>query len=122
MAETWRVDPDRVVGVLAGIDDDGVELARSVGRVEELLYSRSSLSVDGRTALANAWSAFIDERRLVPGTLMHVLASSAQALTEATVAVVAGDEQMASDGREATARALDEWGIDSATAYGEGML
>lgn len=125
MTDGWSVDPDRVVGVLAGIDDEGTELARAAASIDELVYARATLSVDGRTALSNAWGAFLEERRLVPGTLMHTLAASAAALTEATVAVVAGDEQMAADGRAASvaaeATALDEWGIDSPDAYGNGM-
>ncbi|MDW4574012.1 hypothetical protein R8Z57_14625 [Microbacterium sp. M3] len=122
MTDSWSVDPDRVIGVLAGVDDEGVELAEAAAAMDRLAASGATLSVDGRTTLSQAWEAFLDERRLVPGKLMHTLAMSAQALTEATTAVVAGDARMMSDGRDAEARALDEWGIDSPNAYGGGML
>ena len=122
MSDGWSVDPDRVVGVLAGVDDEGVQLAAAAASLDEAVYAGGGLSADGRTVLSNAWQAFLDERRLVPGQLMHVLAASAQSVTEATVAVVTGDERMASDSRTAEATALDEWGIDSAAAYGDGML
>lgn len=118
----WSVDPDRVVGVLAGVDDNGSGLASALKQADELAFSASSLSVDGRTTLSNAWAAFIDERRMVPGKLMHVLASSARSVSEATVAVVAGDAEMESNARTAEERALTEWGIESMDAYGGGVL
>ena len=118
MSDGWSVDPDRVAGVLAGIDDEGVHLATAAASLDEAVYAGAGLSADGRTVLSNAWQAFLDERRLVPGQLMHVLAASAQSVTEATVARWT---KKASDGRAAEATALDEWGIDSAAAYGNGM-
>lgn len=120
--EGWRVDPDLVVGILAGIDDEGVDLALAAVSMNELAFEGGAgLKVDGRTTLANAWNAFLDDRRLVPGKLIHVLSSSAQSVTDATVSIVTGDEQMAGDGRDAETYALAEWGIDSSDAYGNGM-
>lgn len=118
----WRVDPDRVIGVLAGVDDEGAGLARAATDIDALAARGSAgLNPDGRTAVANAWQNFIDERRLVPGKLVHVLTSSARAVGEATVAVVAGDERMASDTRQVGQYALEQWGIETELAYMSGV-
>jgi hypothetical protein len=122
VVQGWRVDPDRVVGVLAGIDDDGAKLASTPKRADELYLAHASLRVDGRATVAHAWGGFLEERRRVPGALIGVLASSAEALTEATVAVVSGDELMAADFEGAEASALERWGIDSILAYGGGSF
>lgn len=117
MTDGWSVDADRVLGILAGVDDAGSGLADAANGMDEMLYSASSLSVDGRTAVSNAWADFISERRLVPGKLMHLLASSANSVTEATVAVVAGDAEMETNAIAAEERARVEWGIESVAAY-----
>lgn len=114
----WRVDPDRVIGVLAGIDDDGIALTQAVTDVQSLAWEGGAgLKADGRTTVANAWNTFLDDRMLVPGKLIHVLSAAAVAVTSATTAVVAGDEQMAGDARNAEALALERWGIEPAAAY-----
>jgi hypothetical protein len=114
----WRVDPDRVVGILAGVDDEGARLAQAVTDTDALAWNHAAtLSVDGRTAVLHAWQAFFDDRRLVPGKLIHVVTRAASAVTEATTAVVAGDETMAGDSRRAEEYALENWGIDSPWAY-----
>jgi len=122
VTDGWSVDPDRVMGVLAGVDDAGASLEGAGKAMDELSFSASSLSVDGRTMVSNAWASFVGERRLVPGKLMHVLASSARSVTEATVAVVAGDAEMETNAATAEERARVEWGIESDVAYGGGML
>lgn len=117
----WRVDPDRVIGILAGIDDEGVHLEQAVTDTDALAWENdAALSVDGRTRLLHAWQAFFDDRRLVPGKLIHVVTRSASAVTGATTAVVAGDDTMAGDTRQSEQHALDSWGIDSVLAYQDG--
>lgn len=116
--EGWRVDPDRVVGVLAGVDEEGARLGQLIADAEALAFEGgSSLVVDGRTALAQAWEAFLDDRRLVPGKLIHAVTTCSAAVSEATVAVVAGDAEMAANGGVAAQYALREWDIDSVHAY-----
>jgi hypothetical protein len=117
----WRVDPDRVIGVLADIDDDGADLAQAGTDVQNLAWEGGAgLKADGRTTVANAWTAFLEDRSLVPGKLTHVLSSAAAAVTEATVSVVSGDEEMAGNGRDAEALALERWGIEPPAAYQSG--
>ncbi|MFE7844389.1 DUF6507 family protein [Microbacterium sp. NPDC057407] len=118
----WRVDPDRVVGILAGIDDAGSVLTRAAKDVDALYPAPVSLALDERTSVATAWTDFFEDRRAVPGKLIHVLSSSATALSEATVAVIAGDERMAADAAVAERQAFDRWGLDSSVAYGNGMF
>jgi hypothetical protein len=94
----WRVDADGVLGVLAGLDDQREEFESAHRKLEEAAFERSaSLTVDGRTTVSAAWDRFMEERRLMPGRLMHSVASAAQAVGEATAAVIAGDEEMAHD-------------------------
>lgn len=114
----WSVDPDRVVGVLSAIDGDGGNLTLAVAEADSLIWDGGpQLQADGRTTLSNAWNYFLENRRDVPGKLIHVISSSAEAVTAATTAVVSGDEQMSSSAREAEAFALEEWGIDEVWAY-----
>lgn len=116
----YRVDPDRVIGVLAGVDDAGAGIAQAIIDMENLALEGQSLVTDGRRTLASAWSDLLDERRYVPGTLAHVVAAAASAVSEATNAVVAGDVDMSVSTAEAESRALDEWGIDSSVSYAQG--
>ncbi|KTR94348.1 hypothetical protein NS220_09390 [Microbacterium testaceum] len=117
----YRVDPDRVIGVLASVDDAGAGIADAISGIDALALEGGSLSVDGRRTLSAAWGDFLEERRLVPGKLAHIVASSATAVTEATTAVVAGDVEMSVTAGEAESRALDDWGIDSLDAYTSGV-
>ena len=55
----WRVDPDGVLGVLAGIDDLGPDFESAQNGISEAASAASTLSVDGRTVLSSAWAAFI---------------------------------------------------------------
>lgn len=116
----YRVDPDRVIGVLAGVDDAGAGIAQAIDDMDALALEGLSLTVDGRHSLASAWSDLLDERRYVPGKLAHVVAAAASAVSEATTAVVTGDVDMSVTTAEAESRALDEWGIDSSVSYGQG--
>jgi hypothetical protein len=116
----YRVDPDRVIGVLAGVDDAGAGIAQAIDDMDALALEGLSLTVDGRHSLASAWSDLLDERRYVPGKLAHVVAAAASAVSEATTAVVSGDVDMSVTTAEAESRALDEWGIDSSVSYGQG--
>ncbi|MDI9890392.1 hypothetical protein [Microbacterium sp. IEGM 1404] len=116
----YRVDPDRVIGVLAGVDDAGAGIARAIDETETLALEGLNLVVDGRRTLASAWSDFLDERRYVPGKLANIVAASASAVSEATTAVVTGDVDMSFTTAEAESRAVDEWGIDSSVSYGRG--
>lgn len=116
----YRVDPDRVIGVLAGVDDAGAGIAQAIIDMENLALEGQSLVTDGRRTLGSAWSDLLDERRYVPGTLAHVVAAAASAVSEATNAVVAGDVDMSVSTAEAESRALDEWGIDSSVSYAQG--
>ncbi|MFS0793908.1 hypothetical protein [Microbacterium sp. 1P10AE] len=116
----YRVDPDRVIGVLAGVDDAGAGIAQAIDDMDALALEGLSLTVDGRHSLASAWSDLLDERRYVPGKLAHVVAGAASAVSEATTAVVTGDVDMSVTTAEAESRALDEWGIDSSVSYGQG--
>jgi hypothetical protein len=113
----YRVDPDRVIGVLASVDDAGVGIATAITDIDALSLEGSSLSADGRRTLSAAWGEFLEERRLVPGKLAYIVAASATAVTEATAAVVTGDVEMSVTAGEAESRALDDWGIDSLDAY-----
>ncbi|WP_230007813.1 DUF6507 family protein [Microbacterium sp. Bi128] len=115
----YRVDPDRVIGVLAGADDAGAGIARAITDIEDLAMDGQSLMADGRRTLASAWGDLLEERRSVPGKLAHTVAAAASAVSEATTAVVTGDLDMSVSSREAEARALDQWGIDSPLAYGQ---
>jgi hypothetical protein len=92
----YRVDPDGVLGLLAGVDALGGEFETAYREIDSAAADGpATLTIDGRTAVANAWRTFMEERRIVPGAVMYSISSSAQAVSEATVAIVAGDEQMA---------------------------
>ncbi|WP_278101664.1 DUF6507 family protein [Microbacterium proteolyticum] len=119
IVEDYRVDPDRVIGVLASVDDAGAGIARAITDMDDLAMDGHSLVVDGRRTLASAWGDLLEERRSVPGKLAHTVAAAAAGVVEATTAVVAGDLDMSVSSREAESRALDEWGIDSPLAYGQ---
>lgn len=60
----WRVDPARVPGVLAGVDEDGARLEQVVDATDEMVSNGlSSPQLDRGTAVASAWQDFFDERR-----------------------------------------------------------
>ncbi|MFJ2367747.1 DUF6507 family protein [Microbacterium sp. NPDC087665] len=113
----WRVDPDGVLGVLAGIDDLGPDFESVQTGISEAAMAASTLSVDGRTALSSAWEAFMEMRSLVPGKIMHSVRVAASGVGSATTAIVAGDEEMAADTQAAQSRAEDAWGIALPSAY-----
>jgi len=116
--EQWRVDPDGVLGVLAGIDDLGPQFESAYTDIDDAARSgEASLSADGRTVLSTAWDSFMSQRRLVPGKLMHSVSASAAAVGEATVAIVTGDEQMMENVAAAEKHAEDAWGIAPPAAY-----
>lgn len=107
----WRVDPDGVLGVLAGVDDTAAGFETCRREIEDAAFhGGATLITDGRTALSSAWESFLDDRRLVPGKIMYAINAAAAAVGEATVAVVTGDEQMASDTTSRRAQA-ESWGI-----------
>ena len=115
---TWGVDPDRVVGILAGVDVEGETLCRAFRDMDTLSSeSTSGLAPDGRTSVESAWKDFLSERHRVPGILLRALSRAAGSLTKATDAVVTGDEQMATTMRSTEVNAFERWGIDSADAY-----
>ena len=113
----WNVDPDGVLGVLAGVDDQGPAFQSAHDDFDGLSSSGGSLVVDGRDVLAQAWETFASDRRLVPGKLMHAVRSAAGAVSAATIAIVAGDDEMAEDQYAAGQYAEQEWGIAPAAAY-----
>ncbi|MFS0854576.1 DUF6507 family protein [Microbacterium sp. 179-I 3D4 NHS] len=115
--DEWSVDTAGVLGVLAGVDSAGADFESAHEKIVEAAESGAALSVDGRRTLSDAWAAFLELRSLVPGKVMHVAASAAASLGEASAAVVAGDDQMAADS-DAARRAAEEWGIGSPEAYG----
>lgn len=118
-SEGWRVDPDGVAGVLAGVDDTASRFEKSRDEIEEAAFEGGeTLIADGRTALSSAWEVFLEDRRLVPGKIMYAINAAAGAVSEATVSVVAGDEQMAGEMRAAAQRAEDAWGISPPPAAG----
>lgn len=117
MAE-WRVDPDGVLGVLAGVDEQGLELVSAHDALDAAAADGgSTLSIDGRTTLSQAWDEFMSSRRLIPGKLMYVLKNSSAAVSDATVAVVTGDDQMSDDLSSAQQHAQDAWNIAPEHAY-----
>lgn len=116
---TYRVDPDRVIGVLAGVDDAGAELTTAIAGMNDAAVDGAHLVVDGRRTLFAGWWGFLEERRSVPGRLARAVASAAAAVNAATVAVVTGDVNMMLSTRDAEARAQDEWGFPSAWSLSE---
>lgn len=113
----WRVDPDGVLGVLAGLDDLGPDFESVHTEITEASSAASTLSVDGRTVLSSAWEAFMTSRSLVPGKIIYSVSSAASGVGAATTAIVAGTEQMAADTQAAQVYAEDVWGIAPAHAY-----
>ncbi|MBQ3358769.1 MAG: hypothetical protein IJG47_07705 [Microbacterium sp.] len=94
----YRVDPDGVLGVLAGLDDLESEFESAHRDIDTAATDGpSALTVDGRKVLARAWETFMEQRQRVPGKVMHVINTSAQAVSNATLEIVSGDEQMAMD-------------------------
>ncbi|MFK0403250.1 DUF6507 family protein [Microbacterium sp. NPDC090225] len=117
--EGWRVDPDGVAGVLAGVDDTASRFEKSRDEIEEAAFEGAeTLIADGRTALSSAWEVFLEDRRLVPGKIMYAINAAAGAVSDATVAVITGDEQMAGEMRTAAQQAEDAWGISPPPAAG----
>ncbi|KJQ53397.1 DUF6507 family protein [Microbacterium sp. SA39] len=114
----WRVDPDGVAGVLAGIDDLGLDFEKVHSEIDDAASAGESvLSIDGRTALSHAWSSFMSDRRLVPGKVMYAISAAAQGVGAATVAIIAGDVEMAGNVEAAERYAEDAWGIAPRGAY-----
>lgn len=113
----WRVDPDGVVGVLAGVDDQGAAFEAVHEEVAALAADSAALTVDGRDVLASAWNSFFSERSLVPGKLMYAINGAAGAVGAATVAVITGDDEMSEDQYAAAQHAEDAWGIAAPAAY-----
>jgi hypothetical protein len=94
----YRVDPDGVLGLLAGLDELGGAFESAHREIDGAAADGpTSLTVDGRTAVVGAWRTFMQDRRTVPGAIMFSISSSAQAVGDATVAIITGDEQMAAD-------------------------
>lgn len=109
-SEGWRVDPDGVAGVLAGVDDTASRFEKSRDEIEKAAFEGGgTLVADGRRSLASAWEAFLEERRLVPGKIMYAVNTAARAVEEATVVVVTGDEQMERDLQASESMALPDW-------------
>lgn len=117
MSDEWRVDPDRVLGILAGIDEDGARLVTASDEAREIAASSSSLQVDGRSVMSSAWSTFWAERQSVPGKMVTVIGRAAEGVSAATVDIIAGDTNMAQTEEEAAAHALDAWGIHQMGDY-----
>lgn len=114
----YRVDADGVLGILAGLDDLGDEFEKAVRDIDEVADDgTTALAIDDRTVMSRAWTAFMDERRSVPGKVIHTINVSSQAVSDATLAIVAGDEQMATDTEAAQEHAEDAWGIAPSLAY-----
>ena len=112
----WRVDPDGVVGVLAGVDELGPEFESAQTSITDAAGAASALSVDGRTTLSNAWVSFMHSRALVPGKILHSVSDAASRLSRATVAITTGDDEMTTT-TQAAQHAQDAWGLDIAGAY-----
>lgn len=94
----YRVDPDGVLGMLAGLDTLGGDFESAHREIDSAAAEGpAALTVDGRTAVANAWRTFMEDRRIVPGAVMYSISASAKAVGDATVVIVTGDEQMAQD-------------------------
>ncbi|MFK0403220.1 DUF6507 family protein [Microbacterium sp. NPDC090225] len=112
----WTVDADGVLALLTSIDTAGPDFERAHRDVTDAAESGTTLSVGGRTVVKTAWTTFIEDRALVPGKIMHEVAAAASAMSEATAALVAGDEQVSLDTRAAQSRA-EGWGIAPVEAY-----
>ncbi|MGN7966204.1 MULTISPECIES: DUF6507 family protein [Microbacterium] len=112
----WSVDAEGVLGVVTGVDTAGPDCEKAHRDITDAADSGATLSVGGRTVLSAAWETFIEDRALVPGKIMHTIAAAAGALSEATSALVAGDEQMSLD-INAAQRTAESWGIAPPRAY-----
>lgn len=117
----WRVDPDGVMGVVAGLDELGPAFEASLTATQDAGSCASLLSIDGRTTLSDEWASFMAERSSVPGKVMFAVCDAARSLGEAVSAVVAGAEDMSANSDAASARAYDEWNIASPSAYTVGV-
>ncbi|MFS0853443.1 DUF6507 family protein [Microbacterium sp. 179-I 3D4 NHS] len=114
----YRVDPDGVLGVLAGLDDIGADFGTAAVDVDTAADDgATALAIDDRTVMSRAWKSFMNERRSVPGKIMHTINVCSQAVSEATLAVVAGDDQMATATVSAQAQTGSPWGIAPSHAY-----
>ena len=110
--EEWDVDPDGVLGVLAGLDQLGPAFESAQTEATALRGDgTAALSADGRTVVSDAWARLMDRRALVPGKLMFVLSRASAGVGDATVEIVLGDEEMARTAAEAERHAEDSWGI-----------
>lgn len=119
----YRVDPDGVLGILAGLDDLGDEFEKAGRDVEQVADDgATALAIDDRTVMSRAWNTFMDDRRSVPGKIMHTINVSAQAVGEATLEIVTGDVQMATDTTQAQGGIQNPWGIAPSYAYMPGTV
>lgn len=111
MVDGWSVAPDQVAGVLAAVERAGEPLAGAVSVSGELLARKSDLVAGGRTVLSDAWSAFLDLRVLIPGKVIEVITSSAQAVVTGAAIIAAGDEEMAAQWRTRNALLFEAWAV-----------
>ncbi|MFF7294064.1 DUF6507 family protein [Microbacterium sp. NPDC008134] len=114
--DDWNVDADGVLALLTSIDTVGPDFERAHRDITDAAESGAALAAGGRTVVKTAWTTFIEDRSLVPGKIMHEVAAAASAVSEATAALVAGDEQMSLDTTAAQSRA-ESWGIAPTEAY-----
>lgn len=105
------------MGVLAGLDELGASFEAASTAAADAASGSSSLVVDARPVMSEAWSSFMTERSTVPGKVMFSVCDAAQSLAEATSAVVAGAELMSAETTAASAHAFDAWGIAVPSAY-----
>lgn len=118
MTITWSVDPAGMMGVLAQVDDEGNALERAANDFDELSSRGSAdMSAVGRSVVSDAWAGFCSERTDVPRTLMWMVQHRCRQVSEAAVAVLAGDAEMDDDIASAETRAMREWGIASRYVY-----
>lgn len=115
---TWSADAAGVAGILAMIDDYGNALEQAKKKFSDAENEGSSgLVIEGRTEMRSGWSAFATEREDVPRKLMWMLQHRCSQVIEASVAVLAGDGEMADTHESAAAFAESEWNILSGYQY-----
>ena len=109
---TWSVDAAGVAGILAMIDDYGNALEAAKKKFSDAEnQGNSGLVIDGRTELRDGWSTFATEREDVPRKLMWMLQHRCNQVIEASVAVLAGDGEIADTHERAETYAETEWNI-----------
>lgn len=100
------------------IDDYGNELELAKKKFSDAEHDgNTGLVVDGRTELRSGWSEFAGEREDVPRKLMWMLQRRCDQVIEASVAVLAGDGEIADTQHEAEAYAESEWDIKPGHRY-----